>query len=189
MYSGLSLASPEASLEDPQLIYLLKLLSKKNHVTRVKALDEITVHLQSFSMDSRTLSVLIERFRVLMLDSARPVRERLFTSLVALLSDKNVQSLIDPTLLQRLLPRWMLLRHDPTPQVAATATAAYKSLFSSKTLCAVIDSCFREVFRNLGHTQKSLSDSRVFTPEESTERYERVVSSSLSVLVYLVPFT
>ncbi|KAL3679930.1 hypothetical protein R1sor_022886 [Riccia sorocarpa] len=167
----------------------LKRLSKKDSTTKLKALTALTSLFKERS--SAELSALLPswvfEYKRLVQDSSRQVRESSHIAMSALVN--SVGRGIAPHL-RSLMGAWWIVQFDPSREVAEAAKNSFQMAFSvQKKRLEVLIFCGNEIFAylddNLKLTPQTISDKA--TPiEESTEKFERVVSCSLLGLAAII---
>lgn len=189
-----SILSPVYTGDDAELAVSSKKLLKKDSVTKLKAMAEIQARFSSIASSSPSPSsssqLLVEFLPYfsyvyirLSLDNDRKVRQQLNATLSALI-EVDKQALGPHT--KVLIGPWWVACSDPSPEVSSSAIAAFHAAIPpkkrSQVLVYLAATLFQTLARNFAHTPESLSDfssSASCTKEESDERYERVVISSI----------
>jgi len=184
----------QQEVHDPALVLAFKQLSKRDPVTRVKALDSIK---EQFSqMDAAAAGAVLQPWLLVyertQLDNDRRVRERLYHAFAALLSRLPAKQL-QPHL-KATFPLWFLHMQDPCAEVARASTALFHSTFPTPAKrVQVLVYCHREYFAYcaslFAHTPQTLSDQSVFTPEESQDKWERIIACAMASLADFIDTT
>ncbi|KAJ3014496.1 listerin E3 ubiquitin protein ligase 1, partial [Thoreauomyces humboldtii] len=168
---------------------LFKRFSKRDNITRVKALEELASFIDNADVDTvgTFLSAWPKTYNRLSTDADRKVREMTGTAHLALVQKMRKQ--LAPHL-KTLIGSWLLTQQDPHKEVARLAQAAFQSAFPTKqsdVLTFCLPDILRFVIENVLHqTPETLSDPRFTSPEDMQSRYARVVSGSVLVLGALI---
>ncbi|XP_011292059.2 E3 ubiquitin-protein ligase listerin [Musca domestica] len=178
----------DASISTPYQLTLKK-LSKKDPMTKKKALQEFIDLINQSDMDElKTILPLWPKFyQNLATDPEHSVRELTQTVLQILVT--KCKKAIAPYLKQ-LVPVWLASQYDNYAPAASMASSCFNETFSSK-LTDVCLHCQVDIIdyasRNLTfHTAATLSTGKSLTPEEAEQKYQRVVVCSLKELSFFV---
>ncbi|KAI9205309.1 uncharacterized protein BJ171DRAFT_501745 [Polychytrium aggregatum] len=180
-------ASDEFLNLDPDLKVILKKLSKKDSVTKVKALEELAGYLSAADAESLQplLSTWPKLYGRLAIDVDRRVRELINSSHLVLVEKLKKQ--IAPSL-KDLIGAWLGCQFDSHREVARLANLSFETAFPNRA--KVLAFCQGNVIRYasehiLEQSPETLSDARFTEPEDMITKYARVVHESFSVLTVL----
>lgn len=179
----------------PQYQLTLKKMSKKDPMTKKKALQEFIDLINNSEMDEikMILPMWPKFYHNLATDPEHTVRELAQTVLQLLVA--KCKKAIAPYLKQ-LVPVWLASQFDNYAPAASIATACFAETFANnaKRTREVCLHCQSEIMeyatRNLTfHTASTLSTGKNLTPEEAEQKYQRVVVCSLKELSFFVEHT
>ncbi|ORE16950.1 hypothetical protein BCV71DRAFT_265228 [Rhizopus microsporus] len=174
---------------DPELVVIFKKISKRDTVTKIKALEELEVYLQSNKHAiGLVLGSWVGLYGKLVLEVDR--RVRLMANQVHTLVTTNVKKKLAPHLKDVMGP-WLLSMHDQAKDIVRVARNSFESVFAADKRAGVISFCQKETLDYLTDmllykTVDTLSDARYVTKEDMLAKYARVVSSSFQILSYLI---
>ena len=164
---------------------MLRRLSKRDAVTKLKALEELQEYLSSLPDLPGSLLPLLPAFVSaycrLCLDNDRRVRLALYAPLSFVLTQSRKQA---APFLRQLFPYWWSHQHEAGRDVSRAAAEVWQAVFSSpdKELAALLH-VRAEYCQWLQHvlaaSVQSLSDVSAGGQEAAEERYDRMLSSSL----------
>ncbi|KNC98170.1 ubiquitin-protein ligase RKR1 [Spizellomyces punctatus DAOM BR117] len=167
---------------------LFKRLSKRDTVTRIKALEDLSAYVSSEPSETvkDILPAWSKSFNRLVIDADRRVREMTVTVQLGLV--RQVRKQFAPYLKQ-VIGSWFCARFDANKEVARIAGEAFQTAFPSKQV-EVLVYCQSEILdfvidTLLHQTPETMSDPRFTTPEDVMSKYARVVSSCFYMLAYL----
>lgn len=175
--------------EYSELKLTLKKLSKKDSVTKVKALQDLLDIFQNRSVD--VLQDALQHWSYiyvkLIQDNDRKVRCLAHTVNGILIP--RVKKLILP-FLEVMMGPWYLSMNEQIKEVKDSAVTAFASSFPPTKQDAIISSSgafiLQYLTRTLSSTVDTLSDMKVTSEEEAQERYERMISTALHALGELI---
>ncbi|KAH8259572.1 hypothetical protein KR026_006780 [Drosophila bipectinata] len=180
---------------DPQTQIILRKLSKKDPMTKKKALQELHELIEQSDVDSlkNILPLWPKYYLNLASDPEHNVRELTQTVLQLLMA--KCKKAMAPYL-KLLVPVWLGSRFDTYAPAASIAGKSFKDTFAgnaNRTLEVCLH-CQVEILeyatRNLTfHTAATLSIGKSLTPEEAEQKYQRVVISSLKLLSFFLEKT
>ncbi|KAL7734397.1 hypothetical protein ACLKA6_010729 [Drosophila palustris] len=175
----------------PQTQIILRKLSKKDPMTKKKALQELHELITESDLDTlkNILPLWPKFYHNLATDIEHAVREQ--TQLVLQLLMSKCKRAMAPYLKQ-LVPVWLASRFDNYAPAASIASNSFRETFART--CEVCLHCQSEIIeyttRNLTfHTPATLSIGKNLKPEESEQKYQRVVISSLKELSFFMEHT
>ncbi|KAI8075925.1 uncharacterized protein B0P05DRAFT_579996 [Gilbertella persicaria] len=174
---------------DPELVVILKKISKRDSVTKLKALEELDSYLKiNKEVIGRILNNWAIMYSKLVLEVDR--RVRLAANQVHALITADAKKKLAP-LLKEFIGPWLLAMHDQSKDVAKVAQHAFEGVFAQDKRLGVISFCQKEILDYtadmlLYKTAETLSDSRYVSKEDMYAKYARVVSSSYQILCYLI---
>ncbi|XP_055909691.1 E3 ubiquitin-protein ligase listerin [Eupeodes corollae] len=176
-----------------QFQLVLRKMSKKDPITKVKALQEFTELLTESDVDvvKGILPLWPKFYHNLANDVDHRVRE----------SAQNVQNLIVSKCrkavapyLKQLTPVWLSSQFDNYPPAASVAASSFQTVFAPNKLQEVCLFCQQEILeyvvRNLTfYTASTLSSAKSCTPEDAENKYQRIVACSLKLLSFFLEKT
>ena len=178
------------AITDAALVLALKQLSKRDPVTRRKALDTLAAEFTQMdaSMATHVLPGWLLAQERLHLDGDRRVREAAWTCF-GVLREKSGKNFA--ALLKLAFPLWWTHRCDPCKEVARAAQKEWLAAFpAQEKQRQVLVFCSKEYFAYLtslfAQTPVTLSDQTIYSVEESAERWERATSSALTSLAEFI---
>ncbi|XP_073835872.1 E3 ubiquitin-protein ligase listerin-like isoform X2 [Musca autumnalis] len=181
----------DASISTPYQLTLKK-LSKKDPMTKKKALQEFIELINQSDMDElKTILPLWPKFyQNLATDPEHSVRE-LTQTVLQILVTKSKKAIAP--YLKQLVPVWLASQYDNYAPAASMASSCFNDTFSNK-LTDVCLHCQVDIIeyasRNLTfHTAATLSTGKSLTPEEAEQKYQRIVVCSLKELSFFVEHT
>ncbi|TPX63334.1 hypothetical protein SpCBS45565_g06673 [Spizellomyces sp. 'palustris'] len=167
---------------------LFKRLSKRDTVTRIKALEDLSAYVSSEPSETvkDILPAWSKSFNRLVIDADRRVREMTVTVQLGLV--RKVRKQFAPYLKQ-VIGSWFCARFDANKEVSRIAGEAFQTAFPSKQV-EVLVYCQSEILdfvidTVLHQTPETMSDPRFTTPEDVMSKFARVVSSCFYMLAYL----
>ncbi|XP_046963350.1 E3 ubiquitin-protein ligase listerin [Vanessa cardui] len=169
----------------PEFSICFKKLNKKDPITKTKALQELTELVKNSNVDEvvAALPSWAHFYQTLIIDSDRRVREAAQLCHGALLAASGRRAAPQ---LRRLLPAWLLARHDDHAPVSAQAHAQLKSTFPESKLGEAISFCKSEIITllidNLTGNAEAMLSKKLDNPEEREIQIARVLCSSLKAL-------
>ncbi|KAJ3299483.1 hypothetical protein HK104_008755 [Borealophlyctis nickersoniae] len=173
----------------PQLKVIFKKLSKRDSVTRVKALEELCVYLSTAEVDEiqQMLPAWPKLYNRLGIDADRRVRESTGAAHLSLV--QKARKHLAPYL-KELIGTWLCLQFDPAKDVGKAAADALQTAFPTKRTDVLVF-CQVEILNFvsdniLRQTPETLSDPRFTSQEDMVSKYARVVSGSLYTLSYML---
>ncbi|KAI7906774.1 uncharacterized protein BX663DRAFT_534810 [Cokeromyces recurvatus] len=176
---------------DPELVVILKKISKRDVTTKLKALEELESYLKTNkSAIQLILNNWVTLYNKLVLEVDR--RVRLIANQVHALITANAKKKFAP-ILKELIGPWLLSMYDSSKDIVKVSQSAFETVFAADKRLGVISFCQKEILDYitdmlLYKTPETLSDARYVTKEEMFSKYARVVSSSLQILSYLIQF-
>ncbi|TPX38741.1 hypothetical protein SeLEV6574_g07659 [Synchytrium endobioticum] len=183
-------AADDADHLDPQVKVLLKKLSKREAVTKVKALEDLSAYADLHEAESvqKMLFVWPKLYTKLSTDTDRKVRET--ANAVQLAIVKKVGKRLAPVL-QDITPTWLCCLYDSSKEVVKMASQAFQTAFPSmakrtELLAFAQRAILQYIHENiLDESPETMSDPRFTSPEDMASKYARVVSSCNLVLCML----
>ncbi|KAG1420549.1 hypothetical protein G6F59_007162 [Rhizopus arrhizus] len=174
---------------DPELVVIFKKISKRDSVTKVKALEELEAYLQANkNFIGLILNTWVGTYGKLVLEVDR--RVRLAANQVHALVTSNVKKKLAPVLKDIIGP-WLLSMHDQSKDIVGIAKGSFEAMFAADKRAGVISFCQKEILDYLVDmllykTAETLSDARYVTKEDMLSKYARIVSSSFQIISYLI---
>ncbi|KAF6016474.1 LTN1 [Bugula neritina] len=184
-------SSEAAECSDGELRMIMKRLTKRDAVTKLKALQNLHSICQERESEVvvDSLKYWPRLYNKLAIDFDHRVREASHKALkeVAIRSGRNLAPH-----LKHLIGAWLLSLCDQYAPAASAARSAFDAVFptEAKRVEALVY-CHSELIKFLSEmlftaTPQTLSDAKVTPPEEMLEKYERVLSSSLLSLRLII---
>lgn len=171
---------------DADFRLVLRKLTKKDSITKVKALQEFRSLCKEKDVDElkAVLPFWPRMFNKTALDVDHRVRETTQTALTALVV--KTKKHMAPHL-RSLMGAWLLCQCDTYPTVSAAATQAFQSAFPPAKQTDVLVYCRTEITQYLtdqllNQTPHTLSDPKTTDPDDMQNKYLRVMTSSLYAL-------
>ncbi|KAI8329266.1 hypothetical protein EDC96DRAFT_452486 [Choanephora cucurbitarum] len=181
--------APATDNLDPELVVILKKISKRDAITKLKALEELDSYLkQNKETITRILHNWVVLYGKLVLEVDR--RVRLAANQVHTLITANAKKKLAP-LLKEFIGPWLLSMYDQSKDVSKMAQLSFEAVFAEDKRSGVISFCQKEILDYvtdilLYKTADTLSDARYVTKEDMLAKYARVVSSCFQVLCFLI---
>jgi hypothetical protein len=174
---------------DPETSLLLKRLSKRDTVTKLKALAELkqAVTAGDTSWATEVLPHWVVAFGRLADDKSWQVREQACTVLCAFAA--SVRRQLAPQL-KTLITPWLCCKFDPHQDVRRAAGAAFDTALANPTKYAeALSYCREELVRNLAElaleAKEPAKNADKDAEAEASEAYERRLSTALQALGHL----
>ncbi|EDW69877.1 E3 ubiquitin-protein ligase listerin [Drosophila virilis] len=175
----------------PQTQIILRKLSKKDPMTKKKALQELHEYITESDLDAlkNILPLWPKFYHNLANDVEHSVREQ--TQLVLQLLVSKCKRAMAPYLKQ-LVPVWLASRYDSYAPAASIASNSFRETFArTGEVCLhcqseIIEYCTRNL---TFHTPATLSIGKSLKPEEAEQKYQRVVIGSFKVLSFFIEQT
>ena len=182
---------PDPSLiTDPNVTVNFKNLLKKDSTTKSKALDELLAYLSSLlenkqDLEDGFIQAWIKLFPRLSIDVSRRVRQSTFAlhKAVSKASGKRLAKYMP-----LIAPAWLAGSYDGDKGVMRAAYDGLQSIFGTPEKQKNLRKAYQPQILAFGieivenETKDSLSDPKNTTPEDAEAVYNRVLSSSLSVI-------
>ncbi|KAI0243654.1 hypothetical protein L0F63_002978, partial [Massospora cicadina] len=167
---------------------VFKKLAKRNSTTKLKALDELLGILKT--ADGEDLRIF---FRPGKLSADLERRIRLVANQILGDTVTKVGKQVAPHL-KALMGPWLLSLHDPSKDVAAVASSAFEELFPPAKQASALLFAHREVLELIDtnltvYTPDGFSDPRFYSEEEISQRYTRLIVSTLGAFGFLLEMT
>ncbi|XP_064071487.1 E3 ubiquitin-protein ligase listerin [Vanessa tameamea] len=184
LFSTLGVSNIDLGLS-PEFSVCFKKLNKKDPITKTKALQELTELVKNSNVDEvvAALPSWAHFYQTLIIDSDRRVREAAQLCHGTLVSASGRRAAPQ---LRRLLPAWLLARHDDHAPVSAQAHAQLKMTFPESKLGEAISFCKSEIMSllidNLTGNAEAMLSKKLDNPEEREIQIVRVLCSSLRAL-------
>lgn len=177
-----------SQISEPNVVVAFKNLSKKDSVTKAKALDELLESLKDGG-DIAVLTAWSDLYPRVSIDNSQLVRRNAHV-LQGLLT-ANAGKRIAP-LLPKLVPSWLAGTFDSDKSVAKAATDALNRTFATPEKRAALWKLYKDAIQDrvndalLTQTALTLSDERTTSPDEADSKYVRVASTGMHLLTQLV---
>ncbi|KAI7889142.1 uncharacterized protein EV154DRAFT_515547 [Mucor mucedo] len=174
---------------DPELVVILKKVTKRDAVTKLKALEELENYLKSNKHAvGHILHNWVPMYGKLVLEVDR--RVRLVANQVHSLITANAKKRLAP-LLKEFIGPWILAMNDQSKDVARVAQCSFEAVFAQEKRLGVMTFCQKEILDYvtdmlLYKTADTLSDARYVSKEDMAAKYARIISSSFAVISYLI---
>ncbi|KAI8878807.1 hypothetical protein K501DRAFT_227764 [Backusella circina FSU 941] len=174
---------------EPELVVIVKKVSKRDAVTKIKALEELEAYLKS-NQDSikPILPKWVTMYGKLVLEVDR--RVRLAANQVHTLVTANAKKRLAP-LLKEFIGPWLLSMYDQSKDICKVGRGSFESVFAQDKRVGVISFCQKDILDYvtdllLYKTAETLSDARYVSKEDMIAKYARIVSSCLQIISYLI---
>ncbi|KAI7862837.1 hypothetical protein BDF14DRAFT_1735151 [Spinellus fusiger] len=174
---------------DPELSVILKRVTKKDTVTKLKALEELDQYLHGHQSDiPQILPLWVLLYTKLTIEVDR--RVRVVANTIHGLVTKNAGKKLAPHL-KDLMGPWMITQFDQSRDVAGIAKTSFETVFSEEKRTGVLVFSQENILNHITEmilykTPETLSDARYVTKEDMAAKYHRVVSSSIYCTFYLI---
>jgi hypothetical protein len=184
VYSG----QPVYTGFDVDLTVISKKLLKKDGTTKIKAFNEL-IDLLNLKEKQEYIADFVPYFVYVYLrlytDNDRKLRELLNLALLTIIINGDVggKRVLGP-FMRALIGPWWITTADKCTEVSKTAVQAFnKAVPADKRTQRLVNLSpyiLNHVVKNVTVKPEVLSDPLQFTPEEALDRYERVISASLT---------
>jgi hypothetical protein len=187
-FQTMSVAGDEYACLDPALRLVLKKISKRDSVTKQKAIDELNSLLTgNKDFIQQIIPSWESLFNKLALDVDRKVREATLNCHSRIVQSSSKQ--IAP-ILKKIIGTWIICRFDQSKEIINLATSSFEKCFPQKQ-AQVLVFCQDELigfFRNnlLEQSPETMSDPRFSSKEEISDKYDRVISGCLDGLSFVL---
>ncbi|KAI8988239.1 hypothetical protein BDF20DRAFT_813891 [Mycotypha africana] len=174
---------------DPELVFILKKLSKRDVVTKLKALEDLQAYLQN---NEKAIDAILHSwigiYNKMTLEVDR--RVRLVANEIHGLMTVHAKKKLAPVL-KDLIGPWLLSMFDQSKDIMQVARSAFETVFIPEKRLPAISFCQKKILQYnsdmlLYKTADTLSDPRYVSKEDMMAKYARIVSSSFQVLAYLI---
>ncbi|XP_050343792.1 E3 ubiquitin-protein ligase listerin [Nymphalis io] len=188
LFSTLSVTNVDAGL-NPEFSVCFKKLNKKDPITKTKALQELTELVKNRDIDEVVASLpsWAHSYQTLIIDSDRRVREAAQLCHGAMVAASGRRAAL---VLRRVLPVWLLARHDEHAPVSVQANAQLKITFPERKLGEAISFCKSEIvtllIENITGNAEVMLNKKLDNPEEREMQILRILCSSLRALDFFV---
>lgn len=174
------------SILDGDFRLVLRKLSKRDTVTKIKALQEFASLCSSKDEDVVTAIIPFwpRIYNKVAIDVDHKVRE-LSQKATAALANRTGKAMAPH--LKSIMGMWVVSMCDTYPTVASAANLAFTARFSGAKQSEAIKFCLSEIIECLSknitsHSKQTLSDPQTTSDEDMESKYQRVVTSSLQGL-------
>ncbi|KAJ3416845.1 hypothetical protein HDV05_008430 [Chytridiales sp. JEL 0842] len=171
-----------------ELKVILKRLSKRDSVTKIKALEDLKTHVSNLDTESLNSFVVVwpKLFNKLAVDPDRRVRE--VTLQCHLIIVTAVKKGLAP-ILKEIIGTWLCCQFDTSKEAAKSAVESLNVAFPNK-ISNVLAFCQKEVLSYVSdnilvHKPETLSDARFTSEEDMISKYVQIVSSSFNILAMM----
>ncbi|KAI8147972.1 hypothetical protein BJV82DRAFT_594115 [Fennellomyces sp. T-0311] len=174
---------------DAELVVILKKVSKRDAVTKLKALEELESYLKAnTSVIPSVISSWTKIYVKLTIEVDRRVR----------LAANNVHKLISTEAKKKLAPHlkefvgaWLITMFDQSPDVARAAKSSFETVFAEDKRQGVLEFCQKDILDYvkemvLSKTPDTLSDPRHVTKEDMAAKFARVISCCVYCICYII---
>ncbi|ERF74531.1 hypothetical protein EPUS_08942 [Endocarpon pusillum Z07020] len=177
-----------SAISDPSIVVAFKNLTKKDSVTKVKALEdlqEVTSSNAETGPEPAVLEAWINIYPRTSIDNARRVRQ-LAHSLQGSLTVSSGKRIASQ--LHKVIGAWLSGTFDSDKSVSRAALESFEVAFSSeekrRAVWRLYQGSLLEYVEDaiLRHSPQTLSDERNTTPDDAEAKHVRVVSTALHVL-------
>jgi hypothetical protein len=178
-------SAPMYTGSDHELAVIAKKLLKRDHTTKLKAVQDLPHALKGKSehVVAEFLTYFVYCFPRLCLEDSRAIRQQLTWAIDAVVSVEK--RLLAPHM-NSLIGPWWMLTGDPAPEVAESALSAFNTAIPPKkrqpVLAHLAPHILKESEKNLRCRRETLCDMSVTTAAEADERLERVLISTFAAV-------
>uniref|UniRef100_A0A146M5V2 E3 ubiquitin-protein ligase listerin n=1 Tax=Lygus hesperus TaxID=30085 RepID=A0A146M5V2_LYGHE len=164
---------------DPNVVVVLKKLSKKDATTRFKALNELVALVNECQDDAGVVHILpywVKLYTNLVVDVENKVREATQSAhrAIAVRVGRNLAPHI-----KQIVPSWFISQCDTHPPAASVAALAFKEAFPPRKIVDVIVFCQSEIIKYI--SDNLLTEKNIPKNDEETEaKFERIIVASLN---------
>jgi hypothetical protein len=184
--NGFSALSEDYTVNDTAIEFQFQKLKKKDPVTKLKALKELSIIFEQRSKSELEIILpsWVHYFNLLAVDNSRKVREAIYVCFAIILT--TVKKKIIPYL-EKLFPLWYLNIGDPSREVSVAAKELFHTSFASvqsrnECFSTCAQSFLSYIRSQLGHTPQTMSDMKVTSAEDAQERFDRILVSCFTAL-------
>ncbi|KAL6076582.1 listerin E3 ubiquitin protein ligase 1, variant 2 [Balamuthia mandrillaris] len=187
---GFQRATPEAeSTLSPEYQLALKKLAKKDTTTKLKGLKELKDLFATLTPEQvePVLASWVPAFLRLADDYDAPVRVATFATLLSLVpvAKKKMAPSLKP-----MITAWLCAQFDPCKEASNNAQKAFRAAIAERKHGEAIMFCKDELLsrlqENFAHTINTIGGASQVPAILVTEKYERVISSSILALRYMI---
>ncbi|RMZ76445.1 hypothetical protein DV737_g4788, partial [Chaetothyriales sp. CBS 132003] len=191
--SSLSCVAEQPNLSgvsDPNVVVSLRNLSKKDSITKSKAIEELQAHVRTApSLDDAVIAAWITLYPRASIDTSRRVRQlaHMLQGSITVATTKRIL----PYLRSAIGP-WLSGLFDNDKVVERAAKEALELAFPTPEKRHILWKKYRDSLLShaedaiLVQTASSLSDERSTSKDEAQAKYSRVVSSAMLLLTHLI---
>ncbi|KAI9809452.1 MAG: hypothetical protein M1827_006832 [Pycnora praestabilis] len=182
------------AISDPNIVVSFKNLSKKDSVTKAKALEEVINYVlaqgtERGGVEDALLEAWVKLYPRSSIDSSRRVRQLSHTiqGQISVTCGKRIAKYMP-----RLIGAWLAGLYDNDKTVSRAAQDSFKQVFISSDKMRSVwkayerpileyarDAIFRE-------TVQSLNDERTVSPDDAEAKYARVIATGILVILNLL---
>ncbi|KAI9263195.1 hypothetical protein BDA99DRAFT_559751 [Phascolomyces articulosus] len=174
---------------DAELVVILKKISKRDAVTKLKALEELETYLRvNTSVIPAVIPSWAKMYVKLTIEVDR--RVRLAANHVHLLVSTNAKKKLAPHL-KEFIGAWLITMFDQSPDVARAARNSFETVFSEDKRLGVFEFCQKDILEYvtemiLSKTPDTLSDPRHVTKEDMAAKFARVISGCFYCIGHII---
>ncbi|CAG8539422.1 9319_t:CDS:10 [Acaulospora morrowiae] len=176
---------------NPELVLILKKLSKRDPTTKLKALEELEAYLKIKEENdelSNIMSAWAKFFVKLAIDVDRRIRFTTFNCHLLIVS--KIKKRIAPHL-KEIISIWIISLFDQSKDVARIANESFQTAFPPGKRTEVLVFAQTEILSTIheiiiNKVPETLSDPRFTSKEDMDSKYARVVASSYFALAHLI---
>ncbi|KAI9775587.1 MAG: hypothetical protein M1835_005753 [Candelina submexicana] len=181
------------AISDPNVVVAFKNLSKKDNVTKAKALEDLqtyvlSVGVQEHGLEDQVLEAWVKIYPRISIDSSRRVRQLAHTlhGHIAVSCGKRVARHVP-----KIVGAWLGGLYDNDRLVSKAAQQSFKQVFPTQEKVhnvwrsysrPILEYCRDALLRE---TVQTLSDERTVSPDEAETKYAALVGTTLSVVINL----
>ncbi|BES87922.1 RING [Nesidiocoris tenuis] len=163
---------------DPNIVVVLKKLSKKDAITRFKALNELAALVKDLENESDIVELLpswAKLYSNLVVDVDHKVREatQCAHKAIAVRVGRNMAPFV-----KQIVPSWFISQCDTHPPAASAAALAFKEAFPPHKITGVIVFCQREIVKYI--SDNLLLENTSPKNDEAEAKFERIVVACLN---------
>ncbi|KAI9706137.1 MAG: hypothetical protein M1836_005543 [Candelina mexicana] len=181
------------AISDPNVVVAFKNLSKKDNVTKAKALEDLqtyvlSVGVQEDGLEDQVLEAWVKIYPRISIDNSRRVRQLAHTlhGQIAVSCGKRVARHVP-----KVVGAWLGGLYDNDRLVSKAAQQSFKQVFPTQEKVhnvwrsyarPILEYCRDALLRE---TVQTLSDERTVSPDEAENKYAALVGTTLSVVINL----
>ena len=179
-----------SSISDPNLVVILKNLTKRDATTKVKALEDLIATFEaSKEVEDAVLPAWASLYPKTSIDNARRVRQlahSVLGQIVALAGKRILKHM------PKVVPAWLAGLYDNDRLASKAAQDAIQLVFPTPEKYAALRKLYQEPILEFilqvtsTETPTTLSDERVASPDEAEQKYDRLIAATIGLLASML---